>query len=319
MDLYGWVGDLWRIGSCRIKMRKRILQSLHRRFPFDLRGDCTVPAASERVALSCIINFYGRINLLEGILYSLQEQNFPSDRFEIVLVEDRGGTEAGRLAAERFTKVLPVRYLPLDQNFGQMGYSRNFGLANSCGEYVLFLDDDTVLLQADFLSKVVTIFESHPGADALIPHGQAAFSQIDGRYDFHDPYFMTSRCTAYRRAVLVDLGGFVSTFIGQEDVEFVIRFTIAGKLCRTVPELNYFHPPLLVPNFRKPMAVGYSFSLLRTRYSMLLWLLVVLNCSRHAPLYLLPVRKFREMGRFGIGFLAGVIVSLFKKEGFQYS
>ena len=197
-------------------MRKRVLQTLQRYCPSDLRGDCAVAAATEGIVLSCIINFYGRINLLEGILYSLQEQNFPRERFEIVLVEDRGGTEEGRRAAERYAKELPVRYLPLDQNFGQMGYSRNFGLTHSRGEYILFLDDDTVLLQADFLSTLVSRFVAHPEADALIPHGQAAFSLIDGRYDFHDPYFMTSRCTAYSRTVLTELGGFVSTFIGQE-------------------------------------------------------------------------------------------------------
>jgi len=300
-------------------MRERVLQTLYRWFPFDLLGDCAVPAAAEGITLSCVINFYGRINLLEGILYSLQGQNFPRDRFEIVLVEDQGGTEAGRLAAERFSKELPIRYLPLDANYGRMGYSRNFGLAHSRGKYVLFLDDDTVLQQGNFISKLVDVFESNPEADALVPHGSAAYSLIDGRYDFHDPYFMTSRCTAYRRSVLAELGGFVSDFIGQEDVEFVVRFTIAGKKSRNIPELNFFHPPLMVPNFRKPMAVGYSFSMLKSRYPMLLWLLVVLNCARHAPLYLLPVRRFREMGRFGIGFLTGVVTALFKKEGFKYS
>jgi len=300
-------------------MRELVLQTLYRWWPFDLRGDCTVPAASEGIALSCVINFYGRINLLQGILYSLQGQNFPRDRFEIVLVEDQGGTEAGRLAAEQFSKELPIRYLPLDANYGRMGYSRNFGLAHSRGKYILFLDDDTVLQQGNFLSKLVDAFESNPEADALVPHGNAAYSLMDGRYDFHDPYFMTSRCTAYCRSVLAELGGFVSNFIGQEDVEFVVRFTIAGKKSLNIPELNYFHPPLMVPNFRKPMAVGYSFSLLKSRYPVLLWLLVVLNCARHAPLYLLPIRRFREMGRFGIGFLAGVVTALFKKEGFKYS
>jgi glycosyltransferase involved in cell wall biosynthesis len=300
-------------------MREFILQTLYRWWLFDLRGDCTIPAASDGITLSCVINFYGRINLLQGILYSLQGQDFPRDRFEIVLVEDQGGTEAGRLAAELFSKELPIRYLPLDANYGRMGYSRNFGLAHSRGKYVLFLDDDTVLQQGNFLSKLVDVFESNPEADALVPHGSAAYSLMDGRYDFHDPYFMTSRCTAYRRSVLAELGGFVSNFIGQEDVEFVVRFTIAGKKNRNVPELNYFHPPLLVPNFRKPMAVGYSFSMLKSRYPVLLWLLVVLNCARHAPLYLLPIRRFREMGRFGIGFMAGVVTALFKKEGFTYS
>jgi len=300
-------------------MRESVLQMLYRWFPFDLRGDCEVPAAAGGIVLSCVINFYGRINLLEGILFSLKSQDYPRDRFEVVLVEDQGGTEAGRAAAERFSKDLPIRYLPLDANYGRMGYSRNFGLHHSRGEIVLFLDDDTVLQQGNFLSKVVSTFESNPGTDALIPHGSASYAMVDDRFDYHDPYFMTSRCTAYRRSALAELGGFVSNFIGQEDVEFVVRFTIAGKKCLKVPELNYFHPPLLVPNFRKPMAVGYSFSLLRTRYSKLLWLLVVLNCARHAPFYLLPIRRFREMGRFGIGFMSGVIASLFKKEGFKYS
>lgn len=300
-------------------MREYILRTLYRWFPFDLRGDCAVPAVSDGMTLSCVINFYGRINLLEGILYSLQDQDISRDRFEIVLVEDQGGTEAGRLAAERFSKRLPIRYVPLDANYGRMGYSRNFGLAHSRGEYVLFLDDDTVLQQEDFLSRLVDAFKSSRESDALVPHGAAAYSLIDGRYDFHDPYFMTSRCTAYRRSVLAELGGFVSNFIGQEDVEFVVRFTIAGKKSRQISELHYFHPPLMVPNFRKPMAVGYSFSMLKSKYPMLLWLLVVLNCTRHAPLYLLPVRRLREMGRFGIGFMAGVIVSLFKKKGFTYS
>ncbi|MFZ4855376.1 MAG: glycosyltransferase family A protein [Desulfuromonadaceae bacterium] len=300
-------------------MRERALQACYRLFPFELRGDCQVPESSDGIVLSCIINFYGRINLLEGILYSLLEQNFPRHDFEIVLVEDQGGTEAGRATAERFLKELPIRYLLLDNNYGHMGYSRNFGLAQSRGEYILFLDDDTVLQQNNFISTLIAEFESNPRPDALVPHGSAAFSLIDDHYDFHDPYFMTSRCTAYRRSVLAELGGFISDFIGQEDVEFVVRFTIAGKKSRNVSILNYFHPPLLVPNFRKPMAVGYSFSMLKTKYSAIVWLLVVLNCARQAPLYLVPIRKFREMGRFGIGFMAGVIVSLYKKRGFRYS
>ena len=93
-------------------------------------------------------------------------------------------------------------------------------LARSRGEYVLFLDDDTVILQEDFLSKLLDVFQSNPNIDALVPHGNASFGLVKGKYDFHDPYFMTSRCTAYRRSVLAELGGFVDDFIGQEDVEY---------------------------------------------------------------------------------------------------
>lgn len=287
-------------------MRKTILQSLYRLFPFDLRGDCVVPLATDGVRVSCIINFYGRLDLLQGILCSLAEQQYPKDRFEVILVEDRGGTEAGRQMAADFSGLLPVVYLPLDAHFGKMGYSRNFGLARSRGEIILFLDDDTVLLQHDFLSILDAFCTNNPAVEAVVPHGHAAYACIKDHYDYHDPYFMTSRCTAYRREVLQELFGFMDHFVGQEDVEFVTRFTIAGKTAVNCTNLNYFHPPLLVPNTRKPRAVGFSFLGLKKRYSWPVWILLILNCARHAPLMLLPGRRMKEQGRFGVGFLLGV-------------
>lgn len=299
-------------------MRTRILKTLYRLFPFDLRGDCSVPQASDGIRISCIINFYGRLDLLEGILYSLAAQQFPREQFEVVLVEDKGGTEAGRKMAESFSASLSIVYAQLDENFGRMGYSRNFGLSRSRGEYVLFLDDDTVILQHDFLVVLEQVFAKEPAIDVVVPRGNSSYGLLKGRYDFHDPYFMTSRCTAYRRSVLKELGGFVSDFIGQEDVEFVVRFFMAGKKSRNCPELEYYHPPLLVGNFRKPMAVGQSFFRVRKRYPFLIWLLLLLNCSRHAPLYLFPCGRFREMGRFGLGFLFGIISGLCGKKGLNY-
>jgi len=129
---------------------------------------------------------------------------------------------------------------------------------------------------------------------------------------------MTSRCTAYRRSILAELGGFVDGFIGQEDVEFVVRFYMAGKKSLNSCNLEYYHPPLLVNNLRKPMAVGQSFYGVKNRYPLLVWLLLLVNCSRHAPLYLIPWGRFREMGRFGFGFLLGVVSGLFNRKGMQY-
>jgi glycosyltransferase involved in cell wall biosynthesis len=279
---------------------------LYGRFPFDLTGDCRVPEAVGEISVSCVINFYGRMDLLAGILHSLARQRFPRNRLEVLLVEDRGGTAEGKRCAEEFAQLLPIRYLPLDRNFGKMGYSRNFGLAHSRGDYLLFLDDDTVILQEDFLEALLATGEAHPGADAFVPHGAASFALIEGRYDHHDPYFMTSRCMVYRRWTLAELGGFMDDFVGQEDVEFISRFHMAGKRPLNCPSLEYYHPPLLVPNFRKPRAVGVSFYRLRRRYPLLLWLLMIVNCARQAPLYLLPGRRNREMGRFGLGFIRGI-------------
>jgi glycosyltransferase involved in cell wall biosynthesis len=299
-------------------MRKTFLESLYRLSPFNLQADCKVPQSDEGIRISCIINFYGRLDLLSGILHSLAQQAYPREQFEVVLVEDKGGTPEGRMLAEEFGRQLQVVYTPLDKNFGRMGYSRNFGLAQSRGECILFLDDDTVILQKDFLANMVRVFQSNPEIDALVPHGNSSYGLIKGKYDFHDPYFMTSRCTAYRRSALADLGGFVDDFIGQEDVEFVVRFLMFGKKALNVQELEYYHPPLLVGNFRKPMAVGQSFFRVRKRYPLLIWFLLLIKCSRHAPLYLIPWGRFREMGRFGLGFLMGVLSGICGKKGLQY-
>ncbi|GAM11526.1 putative glycosyl transferase [Geobacter sp. OR-1] len=288
-------------------LRAKVLQGLYRIFPFDLSGDCNLNASSDGIRISCVINFFGRLDLLSGILHSLAGQKMPRELFEVILVEDRGGTSDGKKCAEEFSTSLQTRYIPLDSHYGKMGYSRNTGLAATKGEIVLFLDDDTVILQPDFLEILYATFSLNPSVDAVVPHGNASFALTEDKYDYHDPYFMTSRCTAYRRAVLADLAGFVSDFVGQEDVEFVTRFNITGKTAMNCPDLNYFHPPMLVPNLRKPKAVGYSFYRLKSRYSFVLWLLLLFNCARHAPLLFIPVRRFREQGRFGVGFLFGII------------
>ncbi len=299
-------------------VRTNILKFLYALFPFDLKGDLQEGPLQHDYEVSCIINFYGRIHLLEGILFSLVEQNCPRTSFEVILVEDRGGTEEGRTCAEKFSRSLNISYHAVDSHYGVMGYSRNLGTAKARGRYILFLDDDTVILQKNFLQVLIDAFKT-TRADGIIPHGRASFHVLKDKYGYHESYFPTSRCMSYQRSVLRELGGFVSDIIGQEDVEFTVRFLLSRKIYSSTSGLEYYHPPLLMPNLRKPKAVGNSFYRLKNRYSFVIWILLIVNCSRYAPLYLLPVRKYREMARFSVGFLLGVIISPFKKAGFSYN
>ncbi len=301
-------------------LRSKILKKLYRLFPFELKGDGVrkaIPSmgeesnvSKEELEVSCVINCYGRIRLLEGILYSLAEQDFPKENFEIVLVEDRGGTREGAEIAKLFKDKLNIRYFPLDKNFGKMGYSRNVGWINSKGKYILFLDDDTVILQKDFLTRLVEEFKT-TSCNAIVPFGSASYCLIKGRYHYHDPYFPTNRCMAYKREVLEELGGFVSDIIGQEDVELVIRFIASGKKFHYSDRLFYFHPPLIYNDLNKGKAVGISFARLKHRYPPVVWLAIIINSSRFLPLILFPFnQEYLMKGRFSLGFLLGVIEGL---------
>ena len=195
-----------------------------------------------------------------------------------------------------------------------MGYSRNYAISKTRGEYILLLDDDTVILDSRFLAHLLDEFKEK-GADAIIPRGSASFSVIKGRYGFHGPYFPTSRCMAYRRGVLRNLKGFVSDIIGQEDVEFVIRYLASGRIFHRSAHLSYFHPPLLVNNLNKPAAVGVSFFHLKKRYPFLWWIIILINCTRHLPLIFLPFsKKWRMQSKFSLGFALGLVYAFFGRK-----
>jgi glycosyltransferase involved in cell wall biosynthesis len=303
----------------RKAFREKFLCWLGQRYQFDVKGDLdSFSPQDEKIKISCVINFFGRLDLLAGILYSLVGQNYPKEQFEVILVEDRGGTEAGRTFCESFSDCLQIVYQPLDKQFGHMGYSRNYGLSKSRGEFILLLDDDTVILQQDFFRRLEEEFYRSEDIDAIIPHGTASYSLWPERYAYHEPFFMTSRCMAYRRSVLEELKGYLASIVGQEDVEFVVRFAVAGKNAVCMPDLNYYHPPLLYPKLDKPKAVGSSFMSLRHRYPLPLFVLLLINCVRHLPLYFWPTRAGREKSRFAFGFAVGIFRGLLGRESGSY-
>jgi len=287
-------------------IRTPALKAAYSIFPFPLKGDADVGDARPGCEISCVINFYKRTDLLRVILACLSEQDLGRERFEVVLVEDRGGTPEGKETASEFGGALDIKYHTLEDKFGVMGYSRNYGLSKTGGRYVLFLDDDTVILDSGFLSALIREFE-FTGADAIMLRGSASYSIIEGRYSFHDPYFPTNRCMAYRRETLRDLSGFVSEIIGQEDVEFAVRLAASGKNVVKSERLSYMHPPLVTTGTGKAAAVGLSFGKLRKRYPFPVWLMLVANGSRYLPLLAVPFStKCRMQGTFSLGFLKGV-------------
>ncbi|HVY54736.1 MAG TPA: glycosyltransferase family A protein [Thermodesulfobacteriota bacterium] len=295
-------------------LRSRILIKSYELCPFPLRGDARLGDSDPSCDLSCVINFYGRVNLLRVILTGLAAQGYDKNRFEVVLIEDRGGTEEGRSLFREYEGVLKLRYYSLEENFGVMGYARNFGLGKTRGRYILFLDDDTVITDGDFVSKLVREFEA-VGAEAVIPRGSASYCLLEGKYSFHDPYYPSNRCMAYRRETLRELCGFVDAIIGQEDVEFTVRLIAARKKLIRSQSVSYMHPPLLTNSTNKAAAVGASFAKLRRRYPFPVWVMLLVNGSRYIPKLIYPFStKCRMQGKFSLGFALGILYAITGKK-----
>lgn len=295
-------------------LRTRTLSLMYKLMPFELKGDAKSFKAKNQYRLSCVINFYKRTDLLRNILVCLDRQDLDKGDFEVVMVEDRGGTVEGTAIIKEFSAKLNINYIKLDKNYGKMGYSRNVGITNAKGEYLLLLDDDTVILQDNFLSTLLIEFH-YNNADGIIPKGFSSYCVIQGKYQHHDLYFPASKCTAYNRNVLKELGGFVDTIIGQEDVEFYMRFNLAGRIFHKSATLEYFHPPFIFNNINKAAAVGLSYARIRKRYPLLIWLLLILNGIRYMAYVFFPfTKKIRMEILFSTGFLYGIICSLTGKD-----
>ena len=297
-----------------MELRTVILKAAYSAFPFSLRGDAELEETGPELEVSCVINFYKRTDLLRNILSSLAAQTLDKKSFEVILVEDRGGTDEGRREAEHFGRKISVRYFTLEENHGVMGHSRNYGLGKCRGRIVLFLDDDTVILDRDFLKLLIEEFDSVK-TDGIMPYGSASYCMLEDRYGYHDPYFPANKCTAYSMEALRELGGFVSDIIGQEDVEFFMRFNIAGKKIHRSNSIGYMHTPLLYDNLNKAAAVGASYARLRSRYPLPIWLMILANGARDLPKLVVPGnRRYRMQGMFSLGFVRGIWYSLTGKR-----
>lgn len=105
-----------------MNIRASAFRTAYKLFPFPLTGDLTsdvqIPNGEQNCEISCVINFYGRTELLRNILTGLSEQSFKKADFEVVLVEDRSGTKEGKEIVKEFRSKLNIKYYFLEENFG---------------------------------------------------------------------------------------------------------------------------------------------------------------------------------------------------------
>jgi GT2 family glycosyltransferase len=103
-----------------------------------------------------VVNYNGR-HFLGECFASLGDLAYPRDRFEVILVDNASTDDSVQYVRETFPQ---VRILQLDKNYG-FCKPNNDGVEAASGEYVVFLNNDTVVTGA-WLSELVKGALSEP-------------------------------------------------------------------------------------------------------------------------------------------------------------
>jgi glycosyltransferase involved in cell wall biosynthesis len=183
--------------------------------------------------VSIIIPVYNGQYTIAACLESLLAQTYPTDRYDVIVVEN-GSTDETTTIVQRY----PVRLLHSPER--GPASARNFGLARSDADVVAFTDADCVA-DPNWLSALVKPYADSRiggvgGAILAYDHDDRTlvemFSEeqsplvnfVSGENEFL-PHLYTANAS-YRRSLLDQVGGFNPNLVTAEDVDLAWRLQL---------------------------------------------------------------------------------------------
>lgn len=215
-----------------------------------LTRQSTASAAS--VHFSVIIPTFNRPRSLQSCLDALAALDYPTTRYEVIVVDDGGALPLDELVGG-FADRLQITLIR--QTNSGPGAARNEGVRRARGSFVAFIDDDCAA-EPGWLRELERRFSAQPECavagctvNGLTEDIYATASQMLVHYLF-DYYcrnsrrlaFGTSSNLAFPRAALIGIGGFDRSFgLAAEDRELCDRWNFAGNTLVYADEVRVLH------------------------------------------------------------------------------
>jgi GT2 family glycosyltransferase len=220
---------------------------------------------------SVIVPTRGRPEQLRRCLESLAQVEWPSDGFEVLVVDDGGGlTEDSVHAAGPNARLIR-------QKHAGPATARNRGAHEAANERLAFVDDDCTVAPG-WLAGFAHALDEHPGAAAggRVVNGlpdnlfsTATETMIAYMYAASNQRFVTSNNLAVPRAHFLELGGFDARFplAAAEDRDFCLRWLASGAEIVTADDavVEHAHELSLRGFVRQHFAYGRGAYIYRSR------------------------------------------------------
>ena len=201
---------------------------------------------------SVVVPTYNRPRQLKRCLAALAAQEYPRDRFEVIVVDDASPTPLNSLVDAVQDRICS-RLVRQERNAGPAA-ARNRGAASAAGRFIAFTDDDCAA-DPGWLRAYASGLVAHPDnlhggrvVNALRDNFFAETSQLihdTGHAHFNvnpaDATFFASNNMACAKSALLAAGGFDESFRASEDRELCDRWRRRGGKLSFVPDAIIRH------------------------------------------------------------------------------
>ena len=214
-------------------------------------------------AVSIVVSTRNRVRLLERLLNALESQTVPKESYEIIVIDDASSDQTSQLL-EAYRGQGRIRGVSAARHLG-IPAARQLGIDMSCGDYIIFTDDDCIPSR-DWIQCMVERLHKHAMVMGCISLGKRSHFWLTcfNIANFH-PFlqgrherlvkFVSFNNLGFRRHVTSEIGEIDLGCDEASDTEFGFRAQRKGYTIVFAPEVVVIHDP---DNISGPHAVHYA-------------------------------------------------------------
>ncbi len=225
------------------------------------------PHSITKFRFSVILCTYNREKYIFQALESIALQDYPNDRYEIVLINNNSTDQTEKICSsfqEKYPEISFSYHVEIQQG---LSHARNRGIQESLGELLVYVDDDATVFP-EYLQAYDDFFRDHPDEVAaggpIIPHYEVDPPSWLSHYTkilltgylyrgyktapFKHGSYPGGGNACYRKEVFEQIGMFNpelgrkgKNLIGAEEKDLFARFMRLRKKIWYIPQAGIYH------------------------------------------------------------------------------